>query len=213
MSSVIWCHSLWFHLVLIERLVVRCSMVVVSVWNKKYNMGAVFVCEVIPFFFSSSLLHLYCIVCPTHYAHTTIDLDITTGLITVGFMRTGSDVPSLQVLSLKWENDWGGLKPVVKDNITTGLWLVPGVSWQPLITAGSNQEPTVIWCYHCLFERRTDGDKISVQNAGTVLSFFLSSILSTEACVWAAPSIVASALHREASSWIWKNGLIFDFVA
>jgi len=32
---------------------------------------------------------------------TTTDLDITAGLITVGFVRTGSDVPSLPVMSLK----------------------------------------------------------------------------------------------------------------
>ena len=57
------------------------------------------------------------------------------------------------------------LKPAVKDHITAGLWLAPVVSWRPLITAGSNQEPTVIWCYHCQFEPRTDGDKIAVQKA------------------------------------------------
>ena len=102
-----------------------------------------------------------------------------------------------------------GLKPAVKDHITVGLWLAPAVSWQPLITAGSNQEPTVIWCYHYRFEPRTDGDKIAVQKCGAVLSFLLSSTPSTEVRVWAAPSIVAAALHREANSWIWKNGLIF----
>ena len=38
---------------------------------------------------------------------TTTDLDITAGLITVGFVRTNSDVPSLPVMSLKNEkNDW-----------------------------------------------------------------------------------------------------------
>ena len=104
-----------------------------------------------------------------------------------------------------------GLKPTVKDPITTSLWLAPAVSWRPLITVGSNQEPTVIWCYHCRFESRTDDDKIAVQKASTVLSFLLSSILSTEARDWAAPSIVAAALHCEASSWIWMNGLIFFF--
>ena len=102
-----------------------------------------------------------------------------------------------------------GLKPAVKDHITTGLWLAPVVSWRPLITVGPNQEPIVILCYHCQFNPRTDGDKIAVQKAGAVLSFLLSSIPSTKALVWAAPSIVAAALHREASSWIWKNGLIF----
>ena len=102
-----------------------------------------------------------------------------------------------------------GLNPVVEDHITAGLWLAPAVSWRPLITAGSNQEPTVIWCYHCRFEPRTDGDKIALQKASVVRSFLLSSIPSTEARVWAAPSIVAAALHRKDSSWIWKNGLIF----
>jgi len=143
---------------------------------------------------------------------TTTDLDITAGLITVGFMRTGSDVPSLLVLSLKMKKMIRArLKLAVKDHITVGLWLSPVVSWRPLITAGSNQEPTVIWCYHCRFEPRTDGDKIAVQKADAVLSFLFSSIPSTEARVWAAPFIVAAALHREASSWIWKNGLIFFF--
>ena len=104
-----------------------------------------------------------------------------------------------------------GLKLAVKDHITADLWLAPAVSWRLLITAGSNQELTVIWCYHCRFEPRTDGDKIAVQKAGVVLSFLFSSIPSTEARIWAAPSIVAAALHREASSWIWKNGLIFFF--
>jgi len=101
------------------------------------------------------------------------------------------------------------LKPAMKDHITAGLWLAPAVSWRPLITAGSNQEPTVIWCYHYRFESRTDGDKIAVQKASTVLSLLLSSIPRIEARVWAASSIFVAALHREASSWIWKNGLIF----
>ena len=93
------------------------------------------------------------------------------------------------------------LKPTVKDHITIGLWLALVVSWRPLITAGSNQEPTVIWCYHCRFEPRTDiSDKIAVQKVGAVLSLLLSSIPSTEARIWATPSIVAAALHREASS-------------
>ena len=56
-----------------------------------------------------------------------------------------------------------GLKPVVKDHITTGLWLALAVSWRPLTTAGSNQELIVIWCYHCHFEPRTDGDKPTAQ--------------------------------------------------
>jgi len=33
--------------------------------------------------------------------HTTTELDIIVGLITVGFVRTGSDLPSLPVMSLK----------------------------------------------------------------------------------------------------------------
>ena len=33
--------------------------------------------------------------------NTTINLDITASLITVGFMRTGSDVPSLSIMNLK----------------------------------------------------------------------------------------------------------------
>ena len=43
------------------------------------------------------------------------------------------------------------LKLVVKDHITTGLWLEPTVFWRPLITAGLSQEPTVIVLYHCRF--------------------------------------------------------------
>ena len=102
-----------------------------------------------------------------------------------------------------------GLKPAVKYHITVGLWLAPVVSWQPLVTVSSNQEPTMIWCYHCRFEPRTDDDKIVVQKASVVLSFLLSSLPSTEVHVWADPSIVAAALRHKASSWIWKNGLIF----
>jgi len=83
---------------------------------------------------------------------TTTDLDITAGLITVEFVRTGSDVPSLSVLSLKMKKMIRArLKPAVKDHITVGLWLSPAVSWRPLITAGSNQEPTVIGIYHYRF--------------------------------------------------------------
>jgi len=87
-----------------------------------------------------------------------------------------------------------------KDHIIAGLWLAPAVSWRPLITAGSNQEPAMIWCYHYRFESRIDDDKIAVQKASAVLSFLLSSIPSTEARVWAALSIVAAALHLEACS-------------
>jgi hypothetical protein len=50
---------------------------------------------------------------------------------------------------------------------------------------------------------------MALQKVGDVLSFLLSSISSIEARVWAAPFIVAAALHCEVSSWIWKNGLIF----
>ena len=103
------------------------------------------------------------------------------------------------------------LKLTVKDHVTACLWLASAVSLRPLITAGSNQEPTVIWCYHYRFEPRTNVDKIAVQKASVVLSFLLSFIPSTEARIWAAPSIVAAALHREASSWILKNGLSFCF--
>ena len=42
--------------------------------------------------------------------YTTLDLDITAGLITVGFVITGSDLPSLPVMSLKMKNDWGWAK-------------------------------------------------------------------------------------------------------
>ena len=38
---------------------------------------------------------------------TTPELHITAGIITVGFVRAGSDVPSLPVMSLKIKNDWG----------------------------------------------------------------------------------------------------------
>ena len=83
---------------------------------------------------------------------TTIDLDITAGLITVGFMTTGSDVPSLPVLSLKMRKMIGaGLKPAVKDHITTNLWLELAVFWRTLITVGLSEEPTVILIYQCRF--------------------------------------------------------------
>ena len=43
--------------------------------------------------------------------NTTSDLHITTGIVTAGFVRTGSDVPSLPVMSLKMKkNDWGWAK-------------------------------------------------------------------------------------------------------
>jgi len=40
-------------------------------------------------------------ICTDLQEYTTPDLHITAGLITAGFMRTGSDVPSLPVMSLK----------------------------------------------------------------------------------------------------------------
>ena len=95
---------------------------------------------------------------------TTTDLDITTSLITAGFVienrqwctfTVGSELENKKMIGAR-------LKPTVKDHIT----------------AGSNQEPTVIWCYHCRFEPRTDGDNITVQKASTVLFFLLSSIPS-----------------------------------
>ena len=62
---------------------------------------------------------------------TATDLDITAGLITVGFVTTSSDVPSLPVMSLKIKKMIGaGLKPAVKDHITAGSWLEPAVFWR-----------------------------------------------------------------------------------
>ena len=85
-------------------------------------------------------------------ANTMPDLDITAGLITTGFVRTDSDVPSLSVMNLKIKKMIGArLKPVVKDHITAGLWLEPTVFWWALITAGLSQEPIVIGLYHCRF--------------------------------------------------------------
>ena len=83
---------------------------------------------------------------------TTSDLHIAVGLITAGFVRTGSDVPSLPVMSLKMKKMIGaGLKPAVKDHITAGLWLKLVVFWRALITIGLSQEPIVIEIYHCRF--------------------------------------------------------------
>ena len=67
--------------------------------------------------------------------------------------------------------------------------------WLGSITVGSSQEPTVISLQH--------------KKAAAVLSFLLCSNPRTEACIWVLPSIVAAALHHEASAWILKNGLIF----
>jgi hypothetical protein len=141
---------------------------------------------------------------------TTIDLDITTSLITAGFEWTSSDVPSLPVLSLKIRK-WLGLDQNRQWRSTSlpvcdlhRQWLDVHLSlpvlakncqWCWAITIGSRQEPTVITSQY--------------KNTGAILSFLLFSIPSTEARVWAAPSIVAAALHHEASSWIWKNGSIF----
>ena len=83
---------------------------------------------------------------------TTPDLYITAGLITVGFVRTGSDILSPAGYELENEKMIGaGLKPAVKDHITTGFWLEPAVFWRALITIGLSQEPTVIGLYHCQF--------------------------------------------------------------
>ena len=80
------------------------------------------------------------------------DLHITACIITIGFVRTGSDVPSLPVMSLKMKKMIGTeLKLAVKDHITAGLWLEPAVFWWPLITAGLSQEPTMIGFYQCRF--------------------------------------------------------------
>ena len=144
------------------------------------------------------------------FSITTLDLHITAGLITAGFMRTDSDVTSLPIMSLKIKKMIGArLKPAVKDHITIGLWLTPAVFWRTLITADLSQESTVIGLYHCRFQPRTDGDKPTTQKATAVLSFLISSIPRTEARVCALLSIVAAALHHEASAWILKNGLIF----
>ena len=63
-------------------------------------------------------------------AHTTLDLHITAGIITAGFVRTDNDVPSLPVMSLKMKKMIGAvLKPAMKDHITAGLWLEPVVFW------------------------------------------------------------------------------------
>ena len=93
-----------------------------------------------------------CIGVDVYAWSTTPDLDITAGLITVGFVTTDSDVPSLPVMSLKMKKIIGArLKPTVKDHITAGLWLEPAVFWCPLITAGLSQELIVIGLYHCRF--------------------------------------------------------------
>jgi len=83
----------------------------------------------------------------------------------------------------------------VKHHTTAGLWLKQAVFGRPFITAGSSHKPTVTSLQH--------------KKAAAVLFFLLSSIPRIEARVWALPSIVAAALHHEASAWILKNGLIF----
>ena len=63
---------------------------------------------------------------------TASDLHITVGIITVGFVRTGNNVPSLLVMSLKMKKMIrAGLKLAVKDHITAGLWLEPADFWLP----------------------------------------------------------------------------------
>ena len=54
---------------------------------------------------------------------TTPDLHITADIITVGFVRTDSNVSLLSVMSLKMKKKMigAGLKPTVKDYITAGL--------------------------------------------------------------------------------------------
>ena len=80
------------------------------------------------------------------------DLYIVAGIITIRFVKTDSDVPSLPVMSLKMKKIIGaGLKPAVKDHIIAGLWLEPAVFWRALITVGLSQEPIVIVLYHCRF--------------------------------------------------------------
>ena len=89
----------------------------------------------------------YCSCMGIWLGHTTPDLHIT-----AGFVKTGSDVPSLPVMSLKMKKIIGArLKPAVKDHITAGLWLEPAVFWRTLSTAGLSQEPTMIVLYHCWF--------------------------------------------------------------
>jgi len=80
------------------------------------------------------------------------DLHITVGIITAGFVRTDSDVPSLPFMSLKMKKMIRvGLKLTVKDHITVDLWLEPAVFLRTLITADLSQESTMIWLYHCRF--------------------------------------------------------------
>ena len=53
------------------------------------------------------------------------------------YLHCGSELENEKMIG-------AGLKPEMKDHITPGLWLAPEVSWRPLITAGSNQEPGTI---------------------------------------------------------------------
>jgi hypothetical protein len=57
----------------------------------------------------------------------------------------------------------GGKEPAVKVNITAGLLLEPAVSGRWHITAGSSQEPTVMWWYHYRFVALADSDKLSTK--------------------------------------------------
>jgi hypothetical protein len=64
--------------------------------------------------------------------------------------------------------------------------------------------------YHCRFKPRTDSDEPDSTKKVVAVIFFLHSFIPrTEARVWATPSNVAVAQIREATTWIWKNGLIF----
>ena len=81
-----------------------------------------------------------------------------------------------------------------------GVGLKLAVFWRALITAGLSQEPTVIGLYD--YRSSQEPMVISLQHKKTaaVLSFLLSSIPRIETRVWALPSIVAAALHHEASA-------------
>ena len=83
---------------------------------------------------------------------TTTDLDITAGLITAGLGWTGSDVPSLSVLSLKIRKWWGlGQNWQWRSTSLPVCGFAPVVAWCLLITAGSSQELSVMLGYHCRF--------------------------------------------------------------
>ena len=112
-------------------------------------------------------------------------------------------MPMLQNPRASWRRTAATMEGVVKTRS----------SWMGVLGMGeTREERTTAFCtsvYHCRFNPRTDGGKLTVQNSGVILSSLLSFIPSTEARVCPPPSIVAAALHHEASSWILKNGLIF----